>query len=70
MRRPMCERMEVARGTRSGGEPSMKVSVPAAAPTVPPDMGASRRVAVEEECVEILAPRARESCGEIVEQSI
>jgi len=33
-------------------------------------MGASRRVAVLEECEAIFAPRARESWGEIVEQSM
>ena len=40
----MRERSFVAVGTASGGEPSIKVSVPVVAPITPPETGASMNV--------------------------
>lgn len=43
-REPMRERRCVAGGIAEGGEPSIKVSVPAVAPITPPETGASMNV--------------------------
>lgn len=69
--------MGSTRGTMEAGAPSMKVKVPAAAPTIPPDMGASTKHA--EGCLSVpvlgkaFATEAATSCeeeGSMVEQSM
>jgi hypothetical protein len=42
----------VARGMSAFGAPSMKVRVPAEAPTTPPDIGASMKEPAPEACTE------------------
>lgn len=67
IRPPMKDSSSVACGTVDGGEPSMKVRVPALAPTTPPETGASMKVPREGGIsVEIL----REVDMSIVEESM
>ena len=56
------------RGIRDEGAPTMKVSVPARAPTTPPDIGASTNLSEEPLC--IVEATFREVIGSIVEQSM
>ena len=70
MRWPMSERAAVASATWHGGLPSMKVSVPARAPTTPPDMGASRKVSALLVRADTSAATARDVDGSMVEQSM
>ena len=64
----MSERTEDVRGTREDGAPTMKVNVPARAPTTPPDIGASTNAPEELSCTD--EATLREVMGSIVEQSM
>ncbi len=60
--------MGSTRETSESGAPSMNVSVPAVAPTTPPDIGASTNFPC---CVEWTAfATSREEAGSMVEQSM
>lgn len=56
------------RGSSADGAPSMNVSVPAVAPTTPPDMGASTKVPWD--VAVTVAATSREVVGSMVEQSM
>lgn len=64
----MRRRTGSRRGMRSGEAPSIKVNVPAVAPTTPPDMGASTNVPCPAEDTVLATWRDVE--GSMVEQSI
>lgn len=64
----MRRRTGSTRGIRLGGQPSIKVRVPAVAPTTPPDMGASVNVPWPAEVTE--AATWRDVEGSMVEQSM
>jgi hypothetical protein len=69
MRFPMRARAAWARGSSGVGQPSMKVRVPAAAPTTPPDMGASMKDEAVEWAETVLA-MAMLVAGSIVDVSM
>jgi len=60
--------MGSTREMRESGDPSMKVNVPAVAPTTPPDMGASTKRPCCVACTALATSREEE--GSIVEQSM
>ncbi|KAG9868814.1 hypothetical protein KCU77_g70, partial [Aureobasidium melanogenum] len=67
-RLPISIKTSVARSTSSGGAPIIKVSFPAWAPTMPPDMGASMNLPWPEEWAALAT--SAEDIGSMVEQSM